>query len=311
MKDYNGMCKNCMKLGADCAGCTNEVYSGCIYKVEGKKEDTNMMKSQFAQAVAQKVNGEVREVEKANGVKFTAILVNTGNATIRPCVYIDEFYEDEWSVNETAEKVRDLAESSAMPSRIEFMSADVFEDWERVKPMLRARLYNERTSADVKRPAGYGLDDLVIIPYIDIYGITGSDVNRSIKVTNELLKIWKVTADDVIDAAEANSADDVVIDSLVDTIAAMTGMPVDDAMREDSPLVVTNRSKTYGAYAVIAGYEALKERFPDGFTVLPSSIHEVLVVSAYDDRFNDMVNEVNDTVVDDVDVLGSKAYRVA
>ena len=43
MKDYNMMCKNCSRFGADCEGTTNKVYSGCIYKVECKKDGGSMM----------------------------------------------------------------------------------------------------------------------------------------------------------------------------------------------------------------------------------------------------------------------------
>jgi len=188
------------------------------------------------------------------------------------------------------------------------VGVEALTDWERVKPLLRARLYNERTNADVRKPAGYGLDDLVIIPYIEAV-FTDGGVNGSVKVTNELLTIWKVTADDVISIAETNSKNDFSIRSISEVIAEMTGMP--PMPMDDEPLVVTNNNKMYGAYALIAGYEALKERFPNGFTVLPSSVHEVLVTGASDDRFSDMVSDVNDTAVDPQEVLGCKAYWVA
>ena len=267
------------------------------------KEEKIMMKSQFAQAVAQKVNGEVREVEKANGIILTGISVKSGS--IAPTVYIDDFYEDELNIDETAEKVREMLASAMdnLPVGVEALT-----DWERVKPLLRARLYNERTNADVRKPAGYGLDDLVIIPYIEAV-FTDGGVNGSVKVTNELLTIWKVTADDVISIAETNSKNDFSIRSISEVIAEMTGMP--PMPMDDEPLVVTNNNKMYGAYALIAGYEALKERFPNGFTVLPSSVHEVLVTGASDDRFSDMVSDVNDTAVDPQEVLGCKAYWVA
>ena len=32
IKDLNGMCYGCSKLGRECAGSTNKIYSGCVFK---------------------------------------------------------------------------------------------------------------------------------------------------------------------------------------------------------------------------------------------------------------------------------------
>ena len=61
--------------------------------------------------------------------------------------------------------------------------------------------------------------------------------------------------------------------------------------------------------------EKLKEMFPNGYIVLPSSVHEVIVVPNDDSiealELDNMVNEVNDTKVLQEEQLGTKAYRFA
>lgn len=60
MKNYNDMCKNCMKLNADCEGCTNEVYSGCVYKVECK----NVQKPEEITDIDIKASERISEIVK-------------------------------------------------------------------------------------------------------------------------------------------------------------------------------------------------------------------------------------------------------
>jgi hypothetical protein len=55
----------------------------------------------------------------------------------------------------------------------------------------------------------------------------------------------------------------------------------------------------------------MKEIFPEGFVVLPSSVHEAIVVSASSgeaQQFTDMVNDVNDTQILPEEQLSNRAY---
>lgn len=39
MDRMNTMCRNCARLGIDCNGCFNSVYTGCVYKVYTSVEE--------------------------------------------------------------------------------------------------------------------------------------------------------------------------------------------------------------------------------------------------------------------------------
>lgn len=265
-----------------------------------------MTKKEYANRIAALVNGEVKEVEKANGVILTGIVIDTGT-NVRPCIYIDAMYEEQYTPEEAAEKVAEIAKENARPA----LSLDFMSSFEAAKPLLRARLYNKATTAEVKRSAaGYGFDDLVIIPYLE--NVT---VNGSIKVTEAILKMWDVTADEVIDAAEENSKNDATMENMAEVLAQMasaTGIPAPN-MGDVPPLyVISNNSRMFGAYGIIAQLEALKQRFKAGFTVLPSSVHEVIVVDADDPAaFDDMVSSVNAAEVDPEQQLSNHSYRIA
>lgn len=259
-----------------------------------------MNKNEYAAQVAKKVNGEVREVEKENGVIFTGILIDTGS-NARPTVYIDQMIEEGLTVDEAAEQVKKAAEKAALPD----INLDWLNDWETVKKSLRARLYNKATKAEVKKAAGHGFNDLVIIPYIE--NVTE---NGSIKVKAWMLDKWNVSAKEVIKQAEKNSAKEADMTSMAEIMKAM-GYP--GAVPDDGKMiVVSNKRKSFGAYAVISKLPILKVLFPEGFTVLPSSVHEVIVVPMDDKAaFDTMVQEVNEAEVNYTEQLSNHAYRIA
>ena len=85
--------------------------------------------------------------------------------------------------------------------------------------------------------------------------------------------------------------------------------------KEENPerWVVTNREKCYGAASIIAAKKELAKRFPDGYIVLPSSIHEVLIVSkdiGEGSELLNMVKEINATAVSPEDKLSDNVYEM-
>lgn len=88
---------------------------------------------------------------------------------------------------------------------------------------------------------------------------------------------------------------------------SLTGM---FGLSEDKfPMVVTNESRVLGAAAILGAEKFL----PNGkYVMLPSSIHEVLVMECTDDmninELTRMVREVNENEVDEKERLGNRAY---
>jgi len=268
-----------------------------------EKGAKTMTKTEYAQRIAQSIDGaRVENVEKANGVIMTAVSLPTVSGNIRANFYIDDLYKDDVDLEDAIDKAREVA-SRKEPATIDI---DWIYDFEKVRPHLKARLYNKLTSADVFRSADvYGFDDLIITAHIE-----DAIKDGSIKVTRELVKVWNMTPEEVLDIAEDNARNDAVIQSMTDILRAM-GMPLPVTL-EDPMTVVTNERKTYGAYAVIAKLDELKARFKNGFTVLPSSVHEVIIVDNGDtSAYTSMVQEVNDSEVDPTEQLSNHAYVIA
>ena len=75
--------------------------------------------------------------------------------------------------------------------------------------------------------------------------------------------------------------------------------------------VVTNKKRRYGAASVLKAKDELNRMFPEGYIVLPSSVHEVIVVKNDDNikAYTEMVKMVNSDVVAPEEVLSDKVYK--
>ena len=135
-----------------------------------------MTKEDFINAVAEQVDGIVKDAEKANGVKRKCIVVNVG-ANISPSIHIEDMYDEGYTVDQA---VKEIEEIKAQP--LPNISIDAMTDYNVVKGNLRLRLYNEKTKADVFRSAAdYGFDDLILVPYIQLDRGMAAKVNQSLE----------------------------------------------------------------------------------------------------------------------------------
>lgn len=262
-----------------------------------------MTKRTYARKIAMMVDGKVNEVEKANGIKRFGITIK-GEGNVAPCVYIDEMYEKGVSVEEAAEKVKSINKANHTSEDMDVM--------EQIRPEnLRARLYNEATKVEVYRKADGAFSDLIIVPVINVKMANGT--RGSIKLNERLLVILGMTADEAIDAALENSAREATMQSMVAMVAAMMNCDVSEVpYPNDGTMVLTTESQTYGAIALISKAKELAELFPNGYVVLPSSVHEVIVreLDMDPDELSKLVQTVNAEQVDSEEQLSNHAYVV-
>lgn len=262
-----------------------------------------MTKMNYAEAIAVAVKGTVNVVDKANGIIKCGISRKSEGSNVAPTIYIDSMYESETPLEEATREVERLLVTNAR----EHVDLDYVKDFDKVKGLLRARLYNKATKAEVKVSAKkYGYDDLIIVPYID-----GVIENGSIKVNKALLETWKVTKRHVMELALSNTAKEIDIMSFASFFDRAGGiLPVE--MSEAKESIITRKMGCFGAIGVICKADELAEMYPQGYTVLPSSIHECIVTPLGDGgALTEMVQAVNAECVGAEDFLSDHAYEIS
>ena len=255
-----------------------------------------MTKREYAEAVAKGIeNAVVHENDKANGIVRIGIALKVKN-DVSPCVYIDEAYENDIEIEEAIAMVEHMINEYGNVT----FDLDTLKDFENVKDKIRARLYSNSTKAEVYESAEkYGFRDLILIPYIENV-IETEEGSGSIKIPKSLLDMWGIDKETIMKIALDNV--EYVISQF---LGSMTIVSNNDPMF-DTP--------QFGASSIIKAREELIERFPDGYVVIPSSIHEVIVLPYPDteeeyENILDLVRTVNEGQVAPEERLSYSVYR--
>ena len=194
-------------------------------------------------------------------------------------------------------------------------------DYDAVKDSLRVRLVNDRSNREILKgsvsmPAGCGYS---LIPYINVE-MDGTD-GAMIRITRELAEKFGYDEEQVmVDAMNGSRLQDGV--RLWRIYDAGAGGEMEDLLSGvnpgeeiDYPLVLSNRTGVLGAAALFMPgiQERIAETVRGGYSVLPSSVHEVLIIP---DRMGmtpkdlaGMVMEVNESAVDPEERLGARVLR--
>ncbi len=202
-----------------------------------------------------------------------------------------------------------------------FLNWDINQlmDWEWARSRIMIRLLNP------EKNKGY-LGDKVTIPFVDLVEMFYISVKTddggiaSAPVTKELAALWEKTPEDIFVAASANMKPEII--SMFDILVEMykrrgVYLSEDDldglrATTNEMPqYVISNTERLNGAGCLHPMISSLKERFGK-FYVLPSSIHEIIVMPAEnvteDMPLNQMIAEINATEVAPEEVLSDHAY---
>ena len=280
-------------------------------RFETMEEFAKAVRTEFEKRIEKSVI--VQKLNKNNGIVLYGLTVLEDEINISATIYLEPYYE---VYEDTGmEYILDRLERVYEENKPE-QSFDISKilDYESIKENLRAKLINYELNREfLKEVPHRRFLDLAIVAYIALEMEEEIEGNATITVKNNLQQTWKVDTEELIDTALENIRGDVV--------AANMSEYVDMSLFGDTEnlfdiYVITNRLKLHGAVAMLQK-DRLKqfseELKKETLTILPSSIHECLIINAEDedkdtDELKEMVKEVNETVVSDQDILSNNVY---
>lgn len=253
-----------------------------------------MKREEYGEVMAklrqQGIEAKLVQVKKNNGVIFDGIRI--GSERIQPVIYPEQI--------ETVDECVDICKSALLTNYENQFNIGDFTNYENVRKRLSIRL--------TTNPG----DDLVCWSvFCDIFATAFVilDGGGFIHVKNEHLKLWKVTKEQFIfDAcSSAKLITPAVMAKLEDVLLQL--LP-DERFSGGIPMmVITNNLKIFGASAILYAND-----LPEKFIMLPSSIHEVLLltedIESVKERLKEfnLVEVINRDHLDPVDVLSNHAY---
>lgn len=264
---------------------------------------------------------EMRDITKNNGIKLSVVVIRKEGETIAPTIYLEDFerrYEKGESIESIIRRIVALSEEEPEFNQSDIM--EVFTNFDKVKKNIVFELVSAKKNAELLEgvPHVEELGDLAVIFRVQIYASFKGGA-ATILITNEHAKMWGVTASDLYREAKENSKR--LRPAKVETMGAMlTALMGEEGFANegfvpDMPgmYVVTNEVAVSGA-AVILYEGVLKEladKLDDDLVILPSSIHECIIVpkSLGDiEELTALVQLVNGNEVGESDILSDHAY---
>lgn len=275
-----------------------------------------------------KMNVIPTETDRTNGAVQHGLVLKMNDSNVAPIIYVDDMYRryraGEMSIESIARNVMRMYEN--LPA-LEITDVDAVMADSFLIDRITIRLVNGSKNMEMIERKGLVYHkvtdtDLVCVFYATIQ--TGDKISGAVAISNELVDRYlpnivdgNMLYDEVVKRV---SPDSIYLKSMVDVIEMMIKEKKIDApsisLSEDTMYILTNRNMAYGASMILTEIARKKvlEIFTDGkVTILPSSVHELLLLHADENEniyaLREMVKQVNSTEILPEDFLSDNIYH--
>lgn len=274
----------------------------------------NAVKQEMKGSVAGEIEISIQDTLKNNGVRRKGLLLQEKGQLMSPTIYLEEYYQ-QYRTGVKLEDITEQIQSLYRELRMKPITETRFlYEYEQVKDRIVLKVINREKNEELLETIPYWpFLDLAIVFYVLL------DINEAgaatMPVNLEHLKIWNVTEQELLKKAKENAV--WLLPAQIRTMSSIVAEIMGAAPKEeveDFMFVLSNSLRCLGAVC-IAYDEVLYligEQLGENYFVLPSSIHEVIIVPesaspGYSD-LNEMIREINQTQVAEEEVLGDHAY---
>jgi len=296
------------------------------FKENVKDSITSHLSSQYSNA-----DVSLNEVHK-NNVTLTGLIIKSEETNITPTIYLESFYKD-YQNGDSMDNILDrIADTYEKNNFIEGVDVEKLTSIEEVKDHIFPRVVGIAENADLlaNRPHDLVAADLALIYAVNL----ASDENggMSIPITESLMNSYGLSKEELHDIALKNmdermditfkGMNEVMREMMIPDILNSNGGDLEAAEAmlenmlppEEAMYVLGNNEKLNGAVTMFdtKTMDSISEKLEGDFYVLPSSVHEVIVVPMTDEisleHLESMVKEVNANELSPEDKLSDNVY---
>ena len=271
----------------------------------------------------EKANVSLQSVVKNNDVQLTGLMIRLEENNIAPFIYLDRYYEQYQNGMELPDIMKDIAELRV--SSEQSVKLDISRITDFNKDNIICKLINGDMNEEYLADKPYTqIEDMAVIYVIDLG--SGAEGHMSSPITYDLMKRYGVDTQMLHEIAIHNLAkSEIVFKSMKDALMEIMfpdGVPEEDPLAEilsaedEIPMyVLSNAEKLNGAASVLDKdtMETISEMLGGDFVVIPSSIHEVIILPMDDnvdkDELEGIIREVNTGQVAPEERLSYHAYQ--
>ena len=281
---------------------------------------------QFIEEVERRVKEKIKGNEtitvyihtavKNNGKERKGITVSEKGIHISPTIYLEEYFQqfqEGKPIEKIVEKILQLYEEVKCSHPCE---ESLLQNYEELKGKFACKLIHRGKNEKL-------LNDIPYVPWMDLAIVVFVLLEVSpygtatVLVRKEHLEIWGLTEAQLFDEAKKNTP--ILLPyqfcPMRKLLREICPYAVDEGEEEEESLyVLSNKLRSFGAASML--YEGILEKvgqkLGENYYILPSSIHEVIVVpeskSPVKQDLEELVREINETQVVEEEVLSDRVY---
>ena len=254
-------------------------------------------------------------MEKNNGIIMDGLSIRKQGHRVAPTIYLEAYYReylDGCSLRGIYEEILECCEDCELE---ESFDVSFFSDYEKVRQGVVYKLVNyEKNRELLQKVPHLPFLDLAIVFYCYLRETPVG--NATVLIHNSHLKLWDCTMGELYRDARANAGRllPARLEELSVMIKELSGGQETPGQADVPMYVLTNTVRSLGAVSIL--YEGVLkscgERLGEAYYVLPSSIHEVILIpaSAVEDtkELQSIVRDINETQVRETEVLSDNIY---
>lgn len=287
---------------------------------------TTLVREEVERRTGDSYHVRLNDVRKNNGIVLRGLTVMQDDSNISPTIYLNNYYVEYINGRATlVNVVNDVMDTYHRNKVNQSVDMRYFLNYESVKRSVVYKLINTEKNKEL-------LEDIPHIEFLDLSIVFQCMVAQeelgtaSILIHNVHLKLWDVSVEKLYQAAKENTQriQEYEIKSMADVLheimeAENSGEFDDDnctpEFSDSVPMyVLSNKSRVEGAACML--YPNLVRDFAEAigssFYIIPSSIHELLLLPAEHDaesrEIKSMIREINDTQVSTEEILSYSLY---
>lgn len=253
---------------------------------------------------------------KNNGKERKGITVSEKGIHISPTIYLEEYFQqfqEGKPIEKIVEKIFQLYEEVKCSHPCE---ESLLQNYEELKGKFAYKLIHRGKNEKL-------LNDIPYVPWMDLAIVVFVLLEVSpygtatVLVRKEHLEIWGLTEAQLFDEAKKNTP--ILLPyqfcPMRKLLREICPYAVDEGEEEEESLyVLSNKLRSFGAASMLYDgiLEKVGQKLGENYYILPSSIHEVIVVpeskSPVKQDLEEMVREINETQVEEEEVLSDRVY---
>lgn len=257
-----------------------------------------MMHNKMKEYVSPDVTVDIHHAMKNNGTIRAGLMFTQQGVNTCPIIYLEEFYEqylEGESIDTLEQSLQKIYEKIKVQQSVSY---NKILDYSKMKDRIVYKVIQRESNQELLKQIPHEIYMDLAIVYYALMEMT--EFGRiTLPVKNEHLKHWNITKEELNEAAKKNTP------SL---------LPMEGYVFSEYMYLVTNQTRSFGAAVMLYDgfWKQMENVIGENFYVLPSSVHELILVpesSGMDKTYlQEMVKEVNRTEVEKEEILSDNVY---